>query len=143
MIFKPCKICGYYHWVRNGICKYCFKESKMNIKEAHQVMQKASGIRVGDKVRVLRSAKRGEMGSYDGIDYTEAYKTAIGKIFEVQDMAEGDVNWIQLRTASPQRSLFVPFFVLEVIKPAEKMIEINGKQWSESTIAEALKKHAN
>ena len=36
---------------------------------------------------------------------------------------------------------FVPDDQLRLVKP-EKMITINGKEWSESTIAEALRKHA-
>jgi ABC-type transporter Mla subunit MlaD len=34
----------------------------MDINEAYIVMQEASGLQVGDKVRVLRKAKSYEMG---------------------------------------------------------------------------------
>ena len=34
----------------------------MTIKEAYEILQEASGIKVGDTEKVLRTAKVGEMG---------------------------------------------------------------------------------
>ena len=106
----------------------------MNIKEAYEVMQKASGIEVGDKVRVLRKFKNYEMG-FKCI-YGSAAGVKIGSELEVKKVGTEGIKLI----GGDQ----FPFFVLEIVEKHkdEKMITIDGKEWSKSTIKAALQEHA-
>ncbi|KKL77169.1 hypothetical protein LCGC14_2037550 [marine sediment metagenome] len=111
----------------------------MELREAYCVMQAASGIEKGDTVRVIRTTKKDEMG-YNGSP-TNCVKT-VSTVIEVQE-ADG----IELRNTDIPAShgtYWFPFFALEIVEKAkpEKMITINGKDWSEKTIAEALRNHA-
>ncbi len=113
---------------------------EMDIKQAYAIMQKASGIEVGDEVKILRTAKRGEMGWYGLCDNTRMQKLNLGRTLKVTNIAYGEHGYIELKSYNGGRT-FVPFFVLEIIEKAkkEKMITIDGKEFSESTIKLALK----
>ena len=93
----------------------------MNIREAYKVMQAASGIKEGDKVKVIRSAEQGEMGWYDGLDYSTRLHDAIGQTFIVTCVTR---EWIRLKCA-----LYAPFFALAVVEkaPISHTITIDGK----------------
>ncbi len=113
---------------------------EMDLKEAYRVMQKASGIEVGDKVKVLRTAKRGEMGWYGLCDNTRMQKLNLGQILKVANIADTGECYIELEFYNGGTT-FIPFFTLEIIEKAkqEKMVTIDGKEYSESTIIRALK----
>lgn len=109
----------------------------MEIKEAYRVMQaewvRINNVQVGTRVRCTREYVMNEMGScvmgkdavYVGQEYT------VAGIYE-QYIACDECG----------RTPYHPFFALEVIGQPENMIEIEGKKWSEATIAEALRNHA-
>ncbi len=113
----------------------------MDIKEAYQTMQEASGIKKGDKVRCLRHFKDNEMGSSSWDSKYTGQKAAF-----VDSKAIGIVsNTIVSRSISVTygaegRHGTFPFFVLEVVEPAkeEKMITVDGQEYSESTLATAV-----
>lgn len=65
-----------------------FEEETMSIQDAYLVMQKASGIEVGNKVRVLRKASTEEMG-WDNSwpDSMDKYVREIGKVEMVYEKA--------------------------------------------------------
>ena len=112
------------------------KMSDMDIKLAYKTMQAASGIEVGDTVKVIRRFERAEMGSDCASWNNVAVKAPMqGKELVVSEVCTGHI-WVD--------GWSFPFFALELIKKADKskMITINGKDWSEDTIAEALRKHA-
>lgn len=84
----------------------------MNLREAYKVMSKASGIEVGDTVKVLRSAKTDEMG-WDNCWMPNMYE-AVGKEFEVSDDHCGSGFYLS------GTGYKFPFFCLEVTKKATK-----------------------
>ncbi|KKM61557.1 hypothetical protein LCGC14_1530490 [marine sediment metagenome] len=100
-------------------CKDCEREFmkgelNMDIEKAYDVLQAASGIEVGDRVRVLRTNKHYELGSRavaHSMKELEGGRAGIvsrideGRI--IVDMDNGVNVW------------HLPFFVLEVIKKAE------------------------
>ena len=93
----------------------------MNQQEAYAVLQKASGIEVGDTVKVLREARYLEMGWagvwVDGMIRPGGTGTITGvHANSVNVRAEGINGWIY----------HYPFFVLEVVKKREKEIIIGG-----------------
>ena len=111
----------------------------MNEKEAYRVLQKASGIKVGDKVRVLRTYGRDEMGCCAGQitkDWLRKFGKHIGTVVCIHEehivVEQDGVNFHH------------PFFVLEVIESAkpEKMIDVDGKEYSLSTVKKALKEYS-
>lgn len=110
----------------------------MDIKQAYKVMQAASGIKVGDKVKVLRMAKDYEMGWREV--WAATMDEMVDKSFKTTRLTEQGVYCANKHG----NSYCFPFFVLEIVEKAkqEKMIDIYGKMWSESSIAEALKNHA-
>ncbi|KKL77170.1 hypothetical protein LCGC14_2037560 [marine sediment metagenome] len=119
----------------------------MDIKTAYCVMQAASGIEVGDTVKVLREFRHNEMGfgsdtcqSYGWDSFVEKKKMQ-GKEFIVIEIGH---NFVKLRLPEHPYTPIFPFFALEIVKKAksEKMLNIKGNMWSEATIAEALRKHA-
>lgn len=115
----------------------------MDIKEAYKVMQAAwikdNDIKVGDTVRVVRKFKEDELG-YNGVKGTQF--GVVGQVETIQD--KDGIELEDIGTPPTGESRWFPFFALEFVSHAvaENMIEINGKKWSEATIAEALKKHA-
>ncbi len=91
----------------------------MTIKEAYKTMQGKCGIKVGDKVKVLRPTKQGEMGWDVGACWDEKNAKLVGEICEVT--AEGtDCAGIELyhKTHSFTR---VPFYVLKVVESVAKI----------------------
>ena len=115
----------------------------MNIREAYQIMQEASGIEVGDKVKVLRANIKNELGSNTAYHTKEELdrRGREGKVSKV------DKDCIIVNTTS-DCMYWIPFFVLEIIEKAEvkkakdeKMVNIRGKDYSESTIQKALQEY--
>ena len=113
----------------------------MDIEEAYQVMQEASGIKVGDRVRVLRPHRTHEMG-YRGGNY---YPENVGFEAEVLDMCGTD--GVHLARSAPSGNRFFPFFVLEVIEPAHtiraetKWYDENGKDVTDTISEETKRNH--
>lgn len=86
----------------------------MNINEAYRVMQEASGIKVGDKVKVLRKAKNSEMGW--GNAWVEEMDKTIGRTFLVIEIEKQAGIQLDLNLC-----LDFPFFVLEVVEPVKEI----------------------
>ena len=82
----------------------------MNIREAITELQNASGIAIGDTVKVLRTAKKDEMG-WDA-SWVAAMTGMVGKTFTVE--AISSTGGMSLRSSSYTTFCF-PFFVLELI----------------------------
>ena len=112
----------------------------MDIREAYQVMQEASGIKVGDTVKVLRTNISDELGS-STCQHTAEELERRGKLGIVKTVGQ---NLIIMITTSNEQYI-LPFFVLEVIEKAknENMLTVNGKEYSESTLQKALQQYVN
>lgn len=105
--------------MRHGHGYFLGKEAIMDIKEAYKVMQEASGIKVGDTVKVLRAAKDNEMGwkSHPLGQTLKKYGEIIGRPVVVEENTGSmgfkiEGNWY-------------PFFVLEKIASAPEKSEID------------------
>ena len=86
-------------------------------QEAYQVLQAASGIEVGDKVKILRTAKDYEMGWRSC--WVGSMNSHVGEVGEVVGIVtEG------LVLEFPCNRCYAPFFVLEVVEKASKKIEV-------------------
>ena len=85
----------------------------MNEQEAYLVLHKASGIKVGDRVKVLRKAASRELGW--GNSWVSKMDEAIGKEFNVDS---DDVSGTGVRLGSYLR---FPFFVLEKVSSADDL----------------------
>ena len=115
----------------------------MDIQEAYRVMQEASGIGVGDMVRVLRTFKREEMGSDCRESNVNSAKISmLGRICKVRAIESGSIDIL----ADDIGGYSFPFFALKIVEKAniptpDKMITIDGKEYSESTIKEALREY--
>lgn len=119
----------------------------MKIREAYEIMQEASGIKVGDKVRCLRHFESNEMGSQatgsKGNSPFLAKKQIVddGAIGIVEGFYESHV-WVMF-DSKYRGGWNIPFFVLEVIEPA-KTIEVkyfcDGKDITDS-ISEETKQN--
>ena len=87
--------------------------SKMGIKEAYIVMQKASGIKVGDTCRILRPNSSNELGSETFFHTKE----------EIECHPVGVVGVIKKQAIvldfSDGHGFVIPFFVLEVVESAK------------------------
>lgn len=94
----------------------------MTIKNAYLTMQEASGIKVGDTVRVLRKAVDEEMGWGNSWKSPEMDKH-IGET-GIVDWCEGTTGF-SVRFGC-ERAWSFPFFVLEKIADATRYITING-----------------
>ncbi len=80
--------------------------------------QTASGIQVGDIVRVMRSAKHNE-GGWTGGSWTSEMDKTIGKDFMVDDIgSKYDTVSVRLRLGSGE-TRFYPYFVLSIVKKVE------------------------
>lgn len=110
----------------------------MDIKEAYEIMQRECGIEVGDTVKILRANIENELDSNTAY-HTEAEISKRGRHGVVIEVEDGYID-VLTTLNEPYR---IPFFVLEVIKKAEKenMITVNGKEYSESTIKKALQEY--
>jgi len=97
--------------------------SELTLQECYEEMQANCGIKVGDQVRVLRTAKDFELGW--GTFWMQSMKDAVGKIFDVLEVEYND--GILLHTQDGD--FYVPFYVLEKIKQVKKvtMQEIEDK----------------
>ena len=98
----------------------------MKVEEAYTVLQKESGIGIGDKVRVLRRFKGSEMGCE-----STGWNSCNTKARFVDDKAVGIIDGIQSRyllvsMGSEYRSdtWSFPFFVLEVIEKAKTITKV-------------------
>lgn len=89
----------------------------MDIQEAYQVMQEASGIKVGDRAKVLRTFKTYEMGC--NVLWFKDKANFVGQTFPVTKVCR---HYIELDTGNLNCVQF-PFFVLEIVEPA-KNIEV-------------------
>ena len=89
----------------------------MNIQEAYLILHKASGLKVGDKVRIVRSFEKNEHGVSQGWD--AEMEECIGKEGEIAR----DLDEKGFRVMCP-RSWVWPFYCLERVAP--EPILING-----------------
>jgi len=100
----------------------------MKITEAYLVMQKESGIKEGDKVRILRSAKAGEMGWNENGDIWES--TITKQLGGICTVSANENCLAGLELHSIDGGYFrCPFFVLEKIQL--KVKEMTVKEISE------------
>lgn len=122
-------------------------EQQMEEQEAYKILQaawvKLHDLRVGDKVKVVSKFQCQELG-FAGDEWNSCgtKEESQGRIVRVYKIAGRD---IKLHTTDGREGNDFPFFALDIVnqpRNKEKMIEINGKSWSEVTIAEALRKHA-
>lgn len=93
--------------------------SKLDIKEAYKVMQEASGIKVGDRVKVLRKAEDCEMGWEYG--WLGSMDERIGEVLFVDGIKDNAVR---------TNKGYFPFFVLEVIEPETVKTDIKEQNMS-------------
>jgi len=96
----------------------------MDIKKAYEIMQRASGIKVGDTVRVLRSHERHEMGS-DAFDHSKnEVKRKESKLATVTEVRHDEIviSW-----SDGCKDWLVPFFALEIVEHA---VQIDVKFFS-------------
>jgi protein involved in polysaccharide export with SLBB domain len=91
----------------------------MDIEEAYQVMQEHCGLKVGDKVRILRKAKDFEMGW--ATNWPSSMDIYIGETGKVDDTY---CNSILVLTKDGIKWHF-PFFVLEKIEDEQK-VRVDG-----------------
>lgn len=84
---------------------------KITVKDAYLALSKASGIKVGDTVKVLRKAKDDEMGWSNS--WTIDMDGSIGKTFTVK--RDDDYAGFRLDNSGWGQSF--PFFVLEKVVP--------------------------
>ncbi len=117
------------------------------VQEAYKVMQKASGIKVGDTVKALRQFELLEMGHTGSSSGSKenGYKrdfinhSAVGVVTEIED------NYIIVNCGRKYQGHWCfPFFVLEVIEKAkaETMIMVGGKEYSEATLQKAMQEYS-
>lgn len=90
--------------------------SEMTVEQAYKVMQAHCGIEVGDKVKVLRGFKQGEMGT-DGSDISSS--DLVGDIGVVTNSCS---SWFHLKMDKHIRGkteMHYPFFCLELVEKAK------------------------
>lgn len=95
----------------------------MELKDAYLTLHNASGIEVGDTVRVLRKAKSYEMGWSNS--WQVEMDGFIGGTFEVR--SDSKAMGIELRRLGYSYNLGFPFFCLEIVKKAAKVKPLSGK----------------
>lgn len=102
-------------------------EDKMTEKEAYMILQKKSGLKVGDTVKVLRKAKDYEWGW--SLEWNDRYMDMfIGKDFIIEDVSNLGIKVIY--EIDDNKYWFLPFFVLEKIadaKPKDPIIDFIEK----------------
>ena len=79
---------------------------------AYVTLQNASGIKVGDTVKVLRTANSYEMGWNN--EWTVEMDEFVGMTFIVEDLRAADGIGLMQGNCGPYN---FPFFVLEMVKP--------------------------
>lgn len=87
-------------------------------------MQQASGIRVGDTVRVLRKAEAHEMGWQNSWS-RDTMDNAVGKTLPVIATTH------DIKLGDEARGYGFPFFVLELVKPKPVIVELNDRYAAE------------
>lgn len=92
------------------------KETNMTLEDAYLTLHNACGIEVGDTVKVLRKAETDEMGWNNS--WTTSMNKSIGKEFKV--LRDANKRGFEI---SDSFGLSYPFFVLELVKKAEKPIK--------------------
>ena len=127
---------GYIEVNGSGIKLIIERWRKMDLQEAYRAMQKASGIEVGDKVKVIRRFRACELGSGSG-----EWNWSIGK--------EGMQGQFGVVTGIDTVMGFIkvghwefPFFALEIVEKAKpaKILTVGGL---ESAITKAMKAYVN
>lgn len=104
--------------------RYKLKGEAMELKAAYAAMQAASGIKVGDKVKVLRRAKSNELGWQNS--WNETMTRHVGSEGEVLSI---NGNGIELRIEGAKMDYNFPFFVLERIpKPVVRLGNVAGHE---------------
>lgn len=86
-------------------------EEKMNIKQAYKLMQDNSGLKVGDRVKVLRKAQNGEMGWDD--TWSDEMDHLVGQDCIVDNISGSN---IYVYYFGDEWAYVVPFFILEKIE---------------------------
>lgn len=86
----------------------------MGVREAYKVMHEASGIKKGDRVKVLRKAKDKEMGW--SVGWISSMNVTVGKTGVVEDT---EVEQVRVRFEHENDYWNYPFFVLEVMESAK------------------------
>lgn len=109
----------------------------MDIKEAYLEYQKNCGIKVGDCVKVLFEVPDRCGGWGDSWRHGMVYM--VKKVFRVCNI---ETSGIILKNNDGITFSF-PAFCLQKVEEQEKMIEIDGKKFSLSTVKQALKDHCN
>ena len=87
-------------------------KNDLNLHAHYVALQKASGIKVGDTVKVLRKANSHEMGWNN--KWTVEMDEFVGKTFIVEDLRAADGIGLMQGNCGPYN---FPFFVLEMVKP--------------------------
>ena len=87
-------------------------KNDLNLHAHYVALQKASGIKVGDTVKVLRKANSHEMGWNN--KWTVEMDEFVGMTFIVEDLRAADGIGLMQGNCGPYN---FPFFVLEMVKP--------------------------
>jgi hypothetical protein len=90
----------------------------IEIEKAYRMMQDASGIEIGDSVRVLRAAESYEMGWI--AKWHDEMNAYIGGVFRVTAVYPG--GGFQL-----ENTCFFPFFVLQIVRKGDPHFEEDKK----------------
>ena len=113
----------------------------MDIKEAYVKLQaswvKLWNVKKGTRVKILRTNKSREFGA-DCASHIESELKAQGNM-GIVDIIEEHRIWVKMHKGY---DWVLPFFVLEVLETEpENMITVAGKEYSESTLAKAIKEY--
>jgi len=104
--------------------------------KAHDAWLEMTGLKKGDRVRVLRSAKDNEHGW--GWHWTSQKEKCVGEVFEVVNVDERDYTDGKRVGCVLSNDNFYPFFILEVVeqkkeepslKGAEVEVKVNGQTY--------------
>ena len=107
------------------------------IQEAYIELQRECNIEIGDAVKVIRKFRENELGSSCiNWDYNQNKTNMQQGEYKVESLSKG---YIGLKGEDRYTYSF-PFFALELIEKyvEEKMIEIDGNEWSEATVKKAI-----
>ena len=95
----------------------------MDLEEAYLTLHKASGIEVGDEVKIMRSFKTDEMASKSG--WSDSFKATIGSIGVVTAIDKPmDGFGVTIRSGT----IWWPFFCLELIEKGTPPLKIAGHE---------------
>ncbi len=101
----------------------------MNIEEAHKMMQDASGIEVGDTVKVLRLPKSHEMGF---AFYASTDSSRLAEVGELRIVSKVSSKGIHLNVEHLEKAYsgyWMPFFCLELITKDRDAIVEAIEEW--------------